>query len=123
VNHKISKEIVSVAERTGRGIAFEDLKGIRARVRARRLQRARLHSWAFGQLQSFVCYKAARAGIPVRFVDPRNTSRTCPECGSVDKGNRQTQAEFRCISCGHSDNADATAAENIRRAAVNPPYV
>jgi len=44
VNHKISKEIVSVAQRTGRGIALEDLQGIRARIRARVAQRARLHS-------------------------------------------------------------------------------
>src|SRR5688500_10666817 len=33
VNHKISKEIVSVAQRTGRGIAVEELGGIRERVR------------------------------------------------------------------------------------------
>jgi IS605 OrfB family transposase len=119
VNHRISKELVSVAERTGRGIAFEDLKDIRARVRAERPQRARLHSWAFGQLQSFVCYKAERAGVPIVFVDPCNTSRTCPECGCVDKRNRPSQSKFRCVSCGYSDNADAIAAENIRRAAVN----
>ena len=123
VNHRISKEIVSVAQRTGRGIAFENLKDIRARVRAKRPQRARLHSWAFGQLQSFVCYKAQLAGVPVVFVDPRNTSRTCPHCGCVDRRNRPSQSEFRCVSCGYLDNADATAAETIRRAAVNRPNV
>src|SRR5262249_26262643 len=57
VNHRISKELVSVAERTGRGTAFEDLKGIRARIRAQKKQQSRLHSWSFGQLQTFVCYK------------------------------------------------------------------
>ncbi|MGW0685621.1 transposase, partial [Streptomyces sp. NPDC002754] len=35
MNHKISKEIVSVAQRTGRGIAVEQLDGIRDRVRLR----------------------------------------------------------------------------------------
>ena len=39
MNHRISKEIVSVARRTGRGIAVELLDGIRDRVRLRRDQR------------------------------------------------------------------------------------
>jgi IS605 OrfB family transposase len=66
VNHTISKEIVSVAQRTGRGIALEDLKGIRARIRARKKQRARLHNWAFGQLQSFVSRELSELNIPCR---------------------------------------------------------
>ena len=123
VNHKISKEIVTVAERTGRGIALENLKAIRGRARANKAQRSRLHSWAFGQLQSFVIYKARRAGVPVRFVDARNTSRTCAACGHVDKRNRKSQSGFCCTSCGHRANADANASENIRRAAVNRPHL
>jgi transposase len=47
VNHNISKRIVAKAERTGTGIALEDLQGIRDRVRARKPQRATLHSWSF----------------------------------------------------------------------------
>ncbi|MFC8387375.1 transposase [Streptomyces sp. CB02400] len=50
VNHKISKEIVSVAQRTARGIAVEELGGIRERVRLRRDQRGTLSSWPFHQL-------------------------------------------------------------------------
>jgi IS605 OrfB family transposase len=60
-NHVISKRIVAEAERTGCGIALEDLKGIRGRVRLRKPQRATLHSWAFRQLGSFIGYKARRA--------------------------------------------------------------
>ncbi|MFI6495377.1 hypothetical protein ACIBK0_50025, partial [Streptomyces sp. NPDC050564] len=33
INHKIAKHVVAEAERTGRGIALEDLTGIRERVR------------------------------------------------------------------------------------------
>jgi putative transposase len=124
VNHTISKKIVAAAKDTGRGIALEDLSGIRDRVRLRRSQRATLHNWSFYQLRLFVEYKAHRAGVPVIAVDPRNTSRTCPACGSVDKCNRPSQAVFSCIQCGFSGHADYIAAGNIaRRAAVNPPYV
>lgn len=121
-SHRISKRIVQTAQDTGRGIALEDLRGIRDRVTVRRKQRARHANWAFHQLRQFIEYKAALAGVPVVAVDPRNTSRTCPVCGCVDKRNRPDQCTFSCVSCGYSANADTTAAVNIAaRAAVNRP--
>lgn len=123
-NHCISKKLVAKAKDTNRAIALEDLQGIRERVTVRRTQRAALHSWAFYQLRSFVTYKAKRAGVPVFLVDPRNTSRTCPACGHLDKANRISQAKFSCVVCGFAGLADHIAAGNIsRRAAVNPPIV
>src|SRR5689334_18549733 len=85
INHKIAKHVVAEAERTGRGIALKDLTGIRERVRLRRPQRATHSSWAFAQLGSFIGYKARRAGVPLVYVDPAYTSRTCAECGHIDK--------------------------------------
>jgi putative transposase len=122
VNHVISKRIVAKAQGTERGIALEDLKGIRDRTRFRKPQRFRLGGWAFFQLRAFLEYKAALAGIPCVTVDPRDTSRTCAECGHCEKGNRKSQAEFSCRSCGHAAHADLNAARNIRaRALVNTP--
>ena len=123
VNHCISKQLVKKAKDTGRGIAIEELKGIRARITAQKPQRYRLHSWSFSQLRSFIEYKARLAGVPVVAVDPRNTSRTCPECGCIDKKNRPAQSTFSCVSCGFAGHADTIAAENIRRGAINRPYV
>lgn len=124
VNHNISKSIVAKAKDTSRGIAVEELGGIRDRVTVRKSQRATLHSWSFAQLRSFIEYKARLNGVPVVAVDPRNTSRTCPSCGCVDKANRKTQDAFLCVNCGFSGLADHIAAGNIsRRAAVNPPNV
>lgn len=113
-NHCISKAIVAKAEGTGRGIAVEDLNGIRARTTVRAKQRARHSGWAFHQLRSFLEYKARLAGVFVVAVDPRNTSRTCSACGHCDKGNRKSQAEFSCLACGHTINADLNAALNLR---------
>ncbi|NJO83098.1 MAG: IS200/IS605 family element transposase accessory protein TnpB [Blastochloris sp.] len=126
VNHTISKRIVREAQRTKRGIGLENLKHIRTRVRARKSQRTVLHSWSFFQLQACIAYKAALVGVPVALVDPRNTSRTCPKCGHIDKANRPNQAVFRCVSCGCAGHADTIAAGNIRvlgRAAVIQPHV
>jgi IS605 OrfB family transposase len=124
VNHVLSKRIVAQAERTKRAIVLEELTHIRTRIRARRSQRATLHSWAFAQLRAFIAYKAALKGIPVHFVDPRNTSRECPSCGYTAKENRKTQASFFCTSCGFAGPADVIAAGNIaRRVPVSAPYV
>jgi putative transposase len=122
VNHCISKRLVAKAKDTGRGIAVEDLKGIRDRTQFRKPQRFRMGGWAFFQLRSFLAYKAVLAGVDMVTVDPRNTSRTCSVCGHCEQANRKSQAEFECRSCGHQDHADLNAARNIRaRAVVNSP--
>ncbi|GII76430.1 transposase [Sphaerisporangium rufum] len=112
-NHVIAKRIVTEAERTGSGIALEDLRGIRDRVRLRKPQRVTLHSWSFHQLGCFIGYKAARAGVAVIYVDPAFTSQQCSSCGHVDRKNRLDQASFSCTSCGFAEHADVNAARNI----------
>ena len=105
-NHGISKQLVATAKRTGRGIALEDLKGIRERVRVRGTQqRARHSNWAFGQLRQFVSYKAQRCGVRVVTIDPRYTSQRCSACGHTERANRRTQADFCCVVCGHASPA------------------
>lgn len=113
VNHCISKQIVVEAERTGRGIAVEELTGIRERVRLRKPQRAALHSWSFHQLGRFIAYKAQRAGVPLVQVDPRYTSQSCADCGHRARSNRVSQSNFLCGSCGVVAHADHNAARNI----------
>ncbi|WP_229929277.1 RNA-guided endonuclease InsQ/TnpB family protein [Kitasatospora xanthocidica] len=115
VNHVVSKTIVTTAERTGRGIALEDLTGIRSRVRLRKDQRTTLHSWSFHQLATFVEYKAKRAGVPLVYVDPAYTSQECSQCHHIDRKNRVDQATFACRACGTLLHADDNASHNIAR--------
>ena len=125
VNHRISKEIVADAERTGSAIVLEDLKGIRERVRLRKSQRYIHHSWAFDELKRFIEYKAKRAGVPLIAVDPKYSSRECSSCGCIDKLNRPSQAVFSCVQCGFESNADYNASlvlSNRGRLAVNRAY-
>jgi putative transposase len=106
---------VAEAERTGRGIALEELKGIRDRVRLRKPQRATLHSWAFAQLGDFIVYKARRVGVPVIFVNPAYSSQECAECGHTSRLNRVSQALFTCRSCGVVAHADRNASRVLAR--------
>ena len=58
-------------------------------------------------------YKLAWNGGFLVAVPPQNTSRTCPCCGHIAKENRQTQADFECVDCGYTENADVVGAINI----------
>ena len=62
--------------------------------------------------------KAESAGREVIAVNPRNTSRTCPDCGHVAKENRTTQEKFHCVACGHTAHADTVGALNVLRAGL-----
>ncbi|MGN9787678.1 RNA-guided endonuclease InsQ/TnpB family protein [Nonomuraea sp. ZG12] len=50
-------------------------------------------------------------------ISPAYTSQRCSACGIVDRQARESQASFRCRSCGYAGNADVNAARNIRHAA------
>ena len=60
-------------------------------------------------------YKLLWNGGHLVAVPPQNTSRTCPCCGHTAKDNRQTQADFECVECGYTENADVVVAINILR--------
>ncbi|MGK7950391.1 MAG: RNA-guided endonuclease InsQ/TnpB family protein [Xenococcaceae cyanobacterium] len=61
-------------------------------------------------------YKLEWLGGLLVLVNPKNTSRRCPECNHTSGDNRKTQAEFKCIECGYENNADLVGAVNVLRA-------
>jgi IS605 OrfB family transposase len=113
VNHVISKLIVSKAKGTRQALALEELKHINKRATVRKKNRNERMSWSFAQLRSYITYKAERQGVPLVIVPPAYTSQTCNKCGHCEKKNRKSQAEFFCVSCGHTENADFNASKNI----------
>jgi len=121
VNHETSKAIVAQALSAGVAkIRLEDLTHIRDRIKAGRRLRARLHRWAFRQLQQFVEYKAQAVGIAVEYVNPAYTSQTCSCCGSLGSRLRH---RFVCEQCGLRAHADLNASRNLARigeTAVSP---
>jgi IS605 OrfB family transposase len=130
LNHETSKAIVAEAEAAGVcKITMEDLTHIRDRIKAGRRVRARLHRWAFRQLQSFIDYKARAAGIVIEYVSPAYTSQTCSCCGGLGQ---RAKHRFVCAQCGLRAHADLNASRNLARigesalsarAAVNTPHV
>ena len=69
-------------------------------------------SW--GVFRQRLTDKANGATTPVQiiFVNPAYTSMRCSECGHTEPKNRKNQADFCCLACGYTDNADVNAAKN-----------
>ncbi|MER5426981.1 transposase [Streptosporangium roseum] len=57
--------------------------------------------------------RARYTGTHVITVNPAYTSQTCNVCTVVDRKSRESQAVFRCTSCGHIEHADVNAAKNV----------
>jgi IS605 OrfB family transposase len=117
INHLVSRRIVETAQATGRGIALEDLSGIRERTNIEprpKKERGRSNRWAFYQLRLFIAYKALAAGVPVVIVPAPYTSQTCHKCLHLGK---RSAKRFRCINphCGWDGDADLNGARMIAR--------
>jgi len=67
----------------------------------------------WGETRRQLAYKSAWRGGHFEVVAPKNTSRSCPACGTVADENRESQAVFCCVACGHEAHADINAARNI----------
>jgi len=112
--HVISKEIVEYARQFPSPVlVMEKLTGIRENFKKGKKLNRRFHSLPFRKLQKMVEYKAKLEGIKVRYVNPKNTSKTCHRCGYVTHVEGR---EYRCPKCGLKYNRDLNASINVARA-------
>ncbi|WP_406226480.1 transposase [Streptomyces albidoflavus] len=72
-----------------------------------------IHDAGWGVFLGILAQKAESAARVLISVDPRNTSRTCPQCGHVDRENRDGE-KFQCTACDHRDHADRVGAWNVK---------
>jgi putative transposase len=111
--HRVSKEIVSLADSTDSYIVLGDLRGIRHRAKGKGKRFNRIVSnMPYYRLTKMIEYKAMLKGIPVITISEAYTSRTCHRCGC--EGKRRSQGLFVCEHCGEY-NADLNGAINIAR--------
>ena len=79
------------------------------------LKMGKLNRWARSYFGNRLQIRAKEEGVFVQWINPRNTSITCSNCGKIDRRSRAKQDTFGCISCGNTLNADYNAALNIAR--------
>lgn len=102
---------------SARGTAEEPGCNVAAKAGLNRELLAQAH----GELRRLLAYKCERTGARVVAVPAAHTSQTCSCCGHVAAESRQSQALFRCVACGHEENADINAAKIIRAAGLAVP--
>ena len=111
--HIVLEELdVQAIRRSARGTKEKPGRCVQAKSA---LNRKMAQISCMGMVDRFLQYKA----MDLIRVPARNTSRACAECGHVDKDNRKEQAHFKCLACGHTDNADLNAARNILDLGLN----
>ncbi|WP_214326562.1 RNA-guided endonuclease InsQ/TnpB family protein [Nonomuraea sediminis] len=109
----IAVENLKIANMTRSASGTLDAPGSKVRAKAG-LNRGILAA-GWGQLVERLEQKAPGRVIK---VNSAYTSQRCSACGIVDAKSRESQADFRCRSCGYACNADVNAARNIRLAAA-----
>jgi IS605 OrfB family transposase len=95
-------------------LAVEDLRNLKKGKRPDRGKHFRqtIAPWTYRQVIDRVEQLAPENRVHLAFVDPRNTSRECPACGTVARENRVGE-KFCCVVCGYSADADYVGARNV----------
>lgn len=120
LNHQLSRAVIDFAINNGAGvIQIEDLSSMKDALRGTFL----VGRWRYFQLEEFLKYKANEAGIELRKVNPRFTSRRCSRCGIIhtefDRAHRDSArtngrvARFKCSECEFEGDPDYNAARNL----------
>ena len=102
-----------------RHIAMENLDGFQGSKLysedSKGFNLGRLHlRTGLSSLKDEFIHIAPKYGLLVSLVQAEYTSKMCGHCGCIDDRNRQTQEEFCCVECHHSENADIHSAKNIK---------
>jgi len=115
VNHKISKEIIRKAKEMQAGIVIERIKGLKIKEKRKgKTIRKILRRWNYKDLIEKIKYKARLEGVPVIEASPKNTSKTCSNCGFINKKLRNERI-FECPNCGLKIDRDLNASINLAR--------
>ncbi len=109
VTTTIARELISVKH----GAILEDLRNVKDRIlnSSKDLNR-KLSKWNCRMFQSMLEYKLKWFGLPVKYVDPANSSKTCPVCSGSLVAYRDRL--MKCENCGLIADRDVVAVLNLR---------
>jgi hypothetical protein len=95
-------------------LGLENLKGIsRGKGKLSKEFRRKRSPWAHRKVFERAEAKAQENRVLLVATLPFDTSRECPACRCASALNRRGE-QFRCVACGHTEDADSVGAGNIR---------
>lgn len=126
----MSKQITEFAEKERLMIVMENLKNIMKGINKKKIKLntynnkeqmmrtkslsllGRLNRANFRRIQFLIDYKGRWNNIPIQYVSPINTSRTCSICGHIN-GSLKEKKILICEDCGFKIARDLNASINI----------
>ena len=108
--HKVANQYIAQYG----AIFIEDLN-IKGMVRNHHLSKSIADS-SWGRFFELLSYKAAEAGrVVIQIPRFQPSSKTCSDCGAINKDLTLNDRQWVCQSCGVLHDRDYNAAKNIRR--------
>jgi len=99
-------------------IGVEDLTGItHGKGDTTKEFRKQRSPWAHRKMFERLAAKAQENRVLLVTGHPFQTSRECPACRCASELNRRGE-QFRCVACGHTEDADGVGAGNVRSRAL-----
>lgn len=117
IKQQISHAIRLVAEKKPARVVTESLD-IRGKAKNKKMAR-QVSQWLRSSLKERMQFLALAEGFRHQQVNPSFTSQMCPTCLFVSKNNRRGDI-FKCGYCGHTDDADRVAAQNLKARSEDP---
>lgn len=96
-------------------LTIENLKSVKSKTRGMfsRKHNRRLSHWLYAKVTKWLEQRCEEAGVQLVGVSPWKTSQFCRFCGKWDRRNRRGD-KFRCVHCGHEEQADSNASQNLK---------
>ncbi|MEM0219776.1 MAG: transposase [Thermoproteota archaeon] len=111
--HKLTTATVRELKEVRSGAILEDLKNIKEKVlRKSKENNRKLSKWNARTFQFMLEYKLLWNGLPVKYVNPKNSSKTCPLCsGSMASYEGRL---MKCEECNIILDRDIIAVLNLQ---------
>jgi putative transposase len=107
--HKLANQYIK-----GYDIIYIENLQVRNMIKNHKLARD-IKDCSWGLFFTFLSYKAEEAGRKVVRINPKNTSKTCSNCGEINQDLTLNDRQWVCKSCGVLHDRDYNAAKNIKR--------
>ncbi|MEM3832987.1 MAG: transposase [Thermoprotei archaeon] len=111
--HKLTTQVAGELKERNCGAILENLKGVKRRIlnKSKDVNR-KLSKWNARTFQFMLEYKLKWLNLPVKYVNPANSSKTCPACsGSMAS---YLGRIMRCEKCGLTMDRDVVAVLNLQ---------
>ncbi|MEM0080116.1 MAG: transposase [Nitrososphaerota archaeon] len=111
--HKLTTQIVRELKEKNCGAILENLKDIKRRIlNGSKDMNRKLSKWNVRTFQFMLEYKLLWNGLPVKYVNPAKSSKTCPLCsGSMASYGGRI---MKCEECGLMMDRDVVAVLNLQ---------